>query len=121
MKPPEVIWQPQPGPQTDFLECPIAEIFFGGARGGGKTDSVLGKWLQHCSRWGARAKGIIVRRRLKQLEDMIAAMRFPTATKVRMIATRRNGPSTPGQSAHSDAHQNPPAIAPVTKTLRHCQ
>jgi hypothetical protein len=54
------------------LECPIAEIFFGGARGGGKTDSVLGKWLQHCDRWGARAKGIIVRRRLKQLEDMIA-------------------------------------------------
>lgn len=68
----EVIWRPQPGPQTDFLECPVAEIFFGGARGGGKTDSVLGKWLQHCNRWGARAKGIIVRRRLKQLEDMIA-------------------------------------------------
>jgi hypothetical protein len=72
MKLPEVIWKPQPGPQTDFLECPTAEIFFGGARGGGKTDSVLGKWLQHCDRWGARAKGIIVRRRLKQLEDMIA-------------------------------------------------
>jgi hypothetical protein len=71
----EVIWKPQPGPQTDFLECPVAEIFFGGARGGGKTDSVLGKWLQHCDRWGARAKGIIVRRRLKQLEDMIARAR----------------------------------------------
>lgn len=69
---PQIIWSPQPGPQTDFLECPIAEIFFGGARGGGKTDSVLGKWLQHCDRWGAHAKGIIVRRRLKQLEDMIA-------------------------------------------------
>jgi len=67
----QVIWRPQPGPQTAFLECPIAEIFFGGARGGGKTDSVLGKWLQHCDRWGDKAKGIIVRRRLKQLEDMI--------------------------------------------------
>jgi hypothetical protein len=66
-----VVWRPQPGPQTSFLECPIFEIFFGGARGGGKTDSVLGKWLQHCDRWGNRAKGIVVRRRLKQLEDMI--------------------------------------------------
>lgn len=68
----EVIWRPQEGPQTAFLECPVSEIFFGGARGGGKTDAVLGKWLQHSNRWGKLAKGIIVRRRLKQLEDMIA-------------------------------------------------
>jgi hypothetical protein len=31
-----VIWTPQPGPQTALVRCPVFEIFFGGARGGGK-------------------------------------------------------------------------------------
>ena len=30
-------WEPQPGPQTALLACPVFEVFFGGARGGGKT------------------------------------------------------------------------------------
>ena len=33
----EVIWKPQPGPQTDLITCPVEEIFFGGSRGGGKA------------------------------------------------------------------------------------
>jgi hypothetical protein len=37
-------WFPQAGPQTALINCPFPEIFFGGARGGGKTDGVLGKW-----------------------------------------------------------------------------
>jgi len=32
----EVIWRPQPGPQTAFVNCPVEEIFYGGARAGGK-------------------------------------------------------------------------------------
>ena len=36
-------WQPQPGPQTALLACPVFEVFFGGARGGGKTDGMLGE------------------------------------------------------------------------------
>jgi hypothetical protein len=36
-------WQPQPGPQSSFVTCPVFEIMFGGARGGGKTDAVLGE------------------------------------------------------------------------------
>lgn len=32
----EVIWRPQEGPQTALLECPTFEVFYGGARGGGK-------------------------------------------------------------------------------------
>ena len=38
----EVIWQPQPGPQQILVSCPVQEIFFGGARGGGKTDGMIG-------------------------------------------------------------------------------
>lgn len=67
-----VIWQPQPGPQTALLECPVFEVFYGGARGGGKTESSLGDWLQHSSTYGEHAIGIFVRRKLKQLEEVIA-------------------------------------------------
>jgi hypothetical protein len=35
-------WGPQPGPQTALVHCNAAEAFFGGARGGGKMDGVLG-------------------------------------------------------------------------------
>ena len=37
-------WGPQKGPQTALLACPVFEVFFGGARGGGKTDGMLGEW-----------------------------------------------------------------------------
>ena len=40
-------WEPQPGPQTALLACPVFEVFFGGARGGGKTDGMLGEWASH--------------------------------------------------------------------------
>jgi hypothetical protein len=33
-----------------LLECPIFEVFFGGARGGGKTDGMLGEWVRHADR-----------------------------------------------------------------------
>ena len=30
-------WEPQPGPQTALLACPVFEVFFGGAARGGKA------------------------------------------------------------------------------------
>ena len=30
------------------LECPVFEVFFGGARGGGKTDGMLGEFMVAC-------------------------------------------------------------------------
>lgn len=65
-----VVWQPQPGPQTALLTCPVPDVFFGGARGGGKTDAMLGDWLQHAHRWGKSARGIIFRRSIPELEDV---------------------------------------------------
>src|SRR5262249_43078296 len=41
--------------QLALLECPIFEVFFGGARGGGKTDGMLGEWVRHAEA-GCRAK-----------------------------------------------------------------
>lgn len=68
---PEVIWKPQPGPQEALVACPVFEVFFGGARGGGKTEGSIGDWLQHSAQWGELASGLFVRRKFKQLEDVI--------------------------------------------------
>lgn len=67
-----VIWSPQPGPQTALLECPVFEVFYGGARGGGKTESSIGDWLQHSFAYGEGAIGIFFRRKLVQLAEVIA-------------------------------------------------
>lgn len=67
-----IIWQPQPGPQTFLLECPVFEVFYGGARGGGKTESSIGDWLQHSSLYGEAAIGIFFRRKLVQLMEVVA-------------------------------------------------
>lgn len=67
-----VVWAPQPGPQTALLQCPIFEVFYGGARGGGKTDGMIGDWLQHSSLYGEGAIGIFVRRNRTQLSEVIA-------------------------------------------------
>lgn len=67
-----IIWQPQPGPQTSLIQCPVFEVFYGGARGGGKTESSIGDWLDHSSRYGEGAIGIFVRRKLTQLSEVIA-------------------------------------------------
>jgi len=67
-----IIWAPQEGPQTALLACPVFEVFYGGARGGGKTESSIGDWLQHSSLYGEDAIGIFVRRKFKQLAEVIA-------------------------------------------------
>jgi hypothetical protein len=72
VKPQTVIWQPQEGPQTALLQCPVFEVFYGGARGGGKTESSIGDWLDHSSTYGEHAVGIFVRRKFKQLAEVIA-------------------------------------------------
>ena len=67
----QVIWSPQPGPQTDLLRCPVSEVMYGGARGGGKSEGCIGDWLAHSDEFGDRASGIFIRRTSKQLEDMV--------------------------------------------------
>lgn len=67
-----VLWAPQEGPQTALISCPVFEVFFGGARGGGKTEASIGDWLEHSSTYGEAAIGIFVRRKFKQLAEVIA-------------------------------------------------
>lgn len=68
-----VVWEPNPAsPQVALLECPVFEVFFGGARGGGKTEGSIGDWLQHAGTYGEAATGVFFRRTFKQLEEVIA-------------------------------------------------
>lgn len=69
--PSNVVWAPQLGPQTLLLTCPFNEILYGGARGGGKTDGMLGKALQQAAKYGKASKSIIFRQSFGELEDLI--------------------------------------------------
>lgn len=71
----EVLWKPNPGPQTAMVTCPVFEVFFGGARGGGKTEASIGDWLLHAQEYGENASGIFFRRTLIQLDDVIKRTR----------------------------------------------
>ena len=72
----EIGWAPQKGPQTALVQCPIEDVFYGGARGGGKTDGMLGDWLLYQHRYGGHARGIIFRRTYPELEEIEARAHF---------------------------------------------
>ena len=64
----DVLWTPQPGPQTMAFESEADELFYGGAAGGGKTDLMLGLVLSQLS---PHQKAIIFRRSYPELKDII--------------------------------------------------
>jgi len=68
---PDISWSPQPGPQHALVDCPYPEILFGGARGGGKTDGVLGKYAIKESRYGRHFNAIFFRQEMPQADDLI--------------------------------------------------
>jgi len=64
------VWKPQPK-QALLISCPIFETLFGGSRGGGKSDAVLGEWAIHADQYGINAIGLCVRRERTQLVELI--------------------------------------------------
>lgn len=65
-----VVWAPQPQ-QAKLITCPVFETLFGGARGGGKSDGILGEWAAHADEYGPNAIGLCVRRERTQLVELI--------------------------------------------------
>jgi len=65
------VWKPNAGPQSWLISCPVFETLFGGARGGGKSDGVLGEWADHASEYNENAIGLCVRRERTQLVELI--------------------------------------------------
>jgi hypothetical protein len=67
----QVVWRPQSGPQKALIDCPLTEILYGGARGGGKTDGVLGKYAIKGELYGRRFNAVFFRRQMPQQDDLI--------------------------------------------------
>ncbi len=65
----KVIFKPNSGPQTEFLAAPEREVFYGGARGGGKSYAMLIDPLRYCHKENHRA--LLLRRTMPELRDLI--------------------------------------------------
>lgn len=65
----EIIFKPNDGPQRDFLASSEREVFYGGARGGGKSYAMLVDPLRYCHREHHRA--LLLRRTMPELRDLI--------------------------------------------------
>ena len=75
--PPKItyVWRPQSKPQLALIRCPGGEVFMGGARGGGKTDAVLGKWALKEAAFGEHFNAVMFRRTTVSSEDAIERSR----------------------------------------------
>lgn len=65
----EILFQPHPGPQTAFLAASEREVFYGGARGGGKSYALLVDPLRFCGE--AYHTGLLLRKTMPELRDLI--------------------------------------------------
>lgn len=64
----EVIFKPNPGPQTEFLAAPEQEVLYGGAAGGGKSYAMLADPLRNMD--NPNFNGIIFRRTNDELKEL---------------------------------------------------
>ena len=92
----KVIFQPNDGPQTEFLAAPERDVLYGGAAGGGKSYAMLVDPLRYCSRSAHRA--LILRRSMPELRELIDKSRelYPRAfpgCKFREVEKLWNFPS----------------------------
>ena len=69
-RPMEVVWSPQPGPQYHFIHCPVTDVVFGGSRGGGKSDALIGDAAIRAGKYGSGFRGLFLRRQQVELADI---------------------------------------------------
>ena len=65
----EIIFAPNPGPQTEFLSASEREVLYGGAAGGGKSYGLLADPMRYCS--NGNFVGLILRRTNDELRELI--------------------------------------------------
>lgn len=75
----EVIFQPNPGPQTAFLSADEQEVLYGGAAGGGKSYAMLADPVRYFM--NEHAKMLLVRRTTEELRELISVSKnlYPKA------------------------------------------
>jgi hypothetical protein len=66
-----MIWKPNPKQETALKLRKVKELFYGGARGGGKTAFLLADFLAGANEWGEHWNGIFFRQSYSQLEDVV--------------------------------------------------
>jgi hypothetical protein len=65
-------WAPQAGPQAEAITATWCdELFFGGARGGGKSDFLLNDFAQDINRYGKHWQGILFRKSYPELSGLV--------------------------------------------------
>lgn len=65
----EIVFQPNQGPQTEFLASSEREVLYGGSAGGGKTYALIADPMRYFS--NANFNGIILRRTNDELREII--------------------------------------------------
>ena len=92
----DIAFRPNPGPQTDFLAANEREVFYGGARGGGKTYSLLIAPLRFVDKPTSRA--LLIRRSMPELRDVIFQTQqlYPKAVPGAKFKTQENTWHFPG-------------------------
>ena len=63
-------WEPQDGPQYEFVHSTVPDAFFGGGRGSGKTVSLILAFQEYDQAWDRHAIGIIFRKSHPELEEV---------------------------------------------------
>lgn len=75
-----IVWQPNLGAQADAISARWCnELFYGGARGGGKSDFMLADFLQDVPTYHKFWHGIVFRKSYPELEELLKRARqlFP--------------------------------------------
>jgi predicted phage terminase large subunit-like protein len=69
-----VCWEPQSAPQRRFLSLTCREALYGGAAGGGKSDSLLVDAVRYVGRgYGTKYSALLLRREFPELETTLIA------------------------------------------------
>ena len=75
----DIIFQPNEGPQTDFLASNEQEVLYGGAAGGGKSYAMVADPVRYFN--NPHSRGLLVRRSTEELRELISVSKqlYPKA------------------------------------------
>ena len=75
----EIIFQPNRGPQTDFLSATEQEVLYGGSAGGGKSYAMVADPVRYLN--NPQARMLLVRRSTEELRELISVSKelYPKA------------------------------------------